>query len=200
MRSVFEFIVQPKEGRNTNIIEVDNQELILNTELGNHNYVSRIGVVKSIPFGNPSNIEVGDEVIVHHNVFRRFRDIRGAEKNSKSYYKEDMFFVATDQIFAYKREDKWKPIKGFNFVQPIEYDDMFSMDNEEPLKGILVYKDDSLKSVKENDLIGFEPGCEYEFIINGQRLYRVPTNSITIKCQYQGHETKYNSRWASSSN
>ena len=31
-----------------------------------------------------SEIKIGDEVIVHHNVFRRFRDIRGKEKNSKA--------------------------------------------------------------------------------------------------------------------
>ncbi len=33
---------------------------------------------------------------------------------------------------------------------------------------------------------------EYEFNIEGQRLYRVPTNQITIKYEYQGDEEEYN--------
>jgi hypothetical protein len=36
---------------------------------------------------------------------------------------------------------------------------------------------------------------EYEFIIEGQRLYRVPTNLITIKYEYQGDEEEYNPSW-----
>ena len=54
-----------------------------------------------------------DTVIVHHNVFRRWNDVSGKERNSKSFYKEDMYFVSEDQIFAYKQENKWKPMKGF---------------------------------------------------------------------------------------
>jgi hypothetical protein len=40
---------------------------------------------------------------------------------------------------------------------------------------------------------------EYEFIINKQKLYRIPTNQITIKYEYQGNEEEYNPSWAQSS-
>ena len=40
---------------------------------------------------------------------------------------------------------------------------------------------------------------EYEFNIEGERLYRVPTNKITIKYEYQGNEEEYNPSWSQSS-
>ena len=199
MKGVFDFVIMPKEDRYNNTKAVGDKELILNTELQNHNFVSRIGVVIATPNPNPTGIREGDEVILHHNVFRRFRDIRGEEKNSKSYYKNNMYFVSPDQIFAYKRTIKWIPLNGFNFVKPIKEDKMFSINFEKPLVGILKYKDPSLKEVTEGDLVGFKPGAEYEFLIDKEKLYRVPTNLITIKYEYQGNEEEYNPSWAASS-
>ena len=199
MKGVFDFVVMPKEDRYNNTKTVEGKELILNTELQNHNFVSRIGIVITTPNPNPTGICKGDEVILHHNVFRRFRDIRGEEKNSRSYYKNNMYFVSPDQIFAYKRMIKWIPLNGFNFVKPIKEDKMFSINFEKPLVGILKYKDPSLKEVEEGDLVGFKPGAEYEFLINKEKLYRVPTNLITIKYEYQGNEKEYNPSWAASS-
>ena len=83
MKAIFEFIVKPKNSRTNNEKVIGDSKLILNTELQNHNYVSREGVVIAIPLGIETSIKIGDEVIVHHNVFRRYRDIRGNEKNSK---------------------------------------------------------------------------------------------------------------------
>ena len=199
MKGVFDFVVMPKENRYNNTKTIEGKELILNTELQNHNFVSRIGVVMATPNPNPTGVREGDEVILHHNVFRRFRDIRGEEKNSRSYYKNNMYFVSPDQIFAYKRMIKWIPLDGFNFVKPIKEDKMFSINFEKPLVGILKYKDPSLKEVEEGDLVGFRPGAEYEFLINKEKLYRVPTNLITIKYEYQGNEEEYNPSWAASS-
>lgn len=199
MKGVFDFVITPKEHRYNNTKAVGDKELIINTELQNHNFVSRIGVVMATPNPNPTGVREGDEVILHHNVFRRFRDIRGEEKNSKSYYKNNMYFVSPDQIFAYKRIIKWIPLNGFNFVKPIKEDKMFSINFEKPLVGVLKYKDPSLTEVKEGDLVGFKPGAEYEFLIDKEKLYRVPTNLITIKYEYQGNEEEYNPSWAQSS-
>ena len=199
MKGVFDFVIMPKADRYNNTKTVGDKELIINTELQNHNFVSRIGVVMATPNPNPTGVREGDEVILHHNVFRRFRDIRGEEKNSRSYYKNNMYFVSPDQIFAYKRMIKWIPLNGFNFVKPIKEDKMFSINFEKPLVGILKYKDPSLTEVEEGDLVGFKPGAEYEFLIDKEKLYRVPTNLITIKYEYQGNEEEYNPSWAASS-
>jgi len=85
MQSLFSFIVEPKNGRYDNEVDIDGKKLIINTTMDDHKYVNRVGVVKSIPKIGKTNIKIGDEVIVHHNVFRRFYDVRGIEKNSSSY-------------------------------------------------------------------------------------------------------------------
>ena len=50
----------------------------------------------------------------------------------------------------------------------------------------------------KEELVGFRPSSEYEFIINGERLYRVMNKFITIKYEYQGNEKEYNPCWAQS--
>ena len=147
----------------------------------------------AIPKSHKTEIQVGDEVIVHHNVFRRWYDVRGIEKNSRSYYKEDEYFVTSDQIFLYKRNADWQAPKGFCFVKPIKSNDI--IEKEIPLRGIIKYVDKELKDIQKEDLVGFTPSSEYEFIVDGERMYRVPTNSISIKYERQGTETEYNPSW-----
>jgi|TARA_B110000914_G_scaffold56305_1_gene48908 hypothetical protein len=197
MHSVFNYLVAPKGSRTTGVKKIEGQTLLLNTDLQNHEYSNRIGKLLSLPLANVYNeLREGDDVIVHHNIFRRFRDVRGQEKNSKNYLSEDIYLVQPDQIYAYKRNNEWKALEGFVFVMPIKETKMFSLDSEKPLIGIVKYSNGEFK---EDDLIGFRPNSEYEFIIEGQRLYRVPTNSITIKYEHQGNEEEYNPGWAQSS-
>ena len=120
MQSLFNFIVQPKNGRYDNEVSIGNKKLIVNTTMDDHKYVNRIGIVRSIPKVGETNIKVGDEVIVHHNVFRRFYDVKGREKNSTSYFKEDLYFCYSDQIFLYKQNNEWKAPFDFCFVKPIK--------------------------------------------------------------------------------
>ena len=135
MRSLYSFIIEPKNNRYENTTKVDDVELILNTEIQDHKFVSRIGVVLETPIVGKTGIKKGDEVIVHHNVFRRFHDVRGEEKNSKSYFEEDKYFVFPEQVFMYKRNGEWKPLEGFCFVQPIKSKKLFSTNPEEEHTG-----------------------------------------------------------------
>jgi hypothetical protein len=200
MRSLYAFIIKPQNQRYNNTTKVDNVELILNTEIQDHKFVSRVGVVLETPINGKTGIKKGDEVIVHHNVFRRFHDVKGQEVNSKSYFEEDKYFVYPEQVFMYKRNNEWRPLEGFCFVQPIQNRKLFSIEPEEELTGILKYIDNGLikNGFNKNDLIGFTPDSEYEFIINKKRLYRVPTNSICIKYDSKGTETEYNPEWLKS--
>ena len=196
MQSVFNYLVSPKGNRTTGSKEIEGQTLLLNTDLQNHSYTNRVGTVLNLPLVGNEELKEGDDVIVHHNVFRRFRDVRGKEKDSKNYLSEDVYTVQADQIYAFKRDGEWKAMEGFCFVKPIKEDKMFSVDFEKPLIGIVKFGNDK---IKEESLVGFKPSSEYEFVIEGQRLYRVPINSITIKYEYQGNEEEYNPSWASSS-
>ena len=201
MRSLHAFIIEPENQRYNNTKKIDQIDLILNTDLQDHKFVSRVGKVISTPTIGKTGIKQGDKVLVHHNVFRRFHDVRGEEKNSKSFFEEDKYFVFPEQIFMYKRESKWMPLEGFCFVQPIENKNIFSNNPEQELTGIIKYLDNGLikNGIKEGDLIGFTPDSEYEFIVENKRLYRVPTNSICIKYEYQGTEKEYHPIWLQSS-
>jgi hypothetical protein len=195
MRALYDFIIEPVGERYNNKKNIEDNELILNTELHNHNYSNRVGKVIAVPSEIKTDIEVGDKVIVHHNVFRRFKDIRGVEKNSKSYYKDNIYFADDGQVYAYKRHNEWMSREGFNFVKPVKETKMFSTDFEKEGIGILYSKDPELKVLSEGDLVGFKPGAEYEFVIDKDRVYRVPTKSITIKYEHQGNEEEYNPSW-----
>ncbi len=201
MQSLFSFIVEPKNGRYDNEVDIDGKKLIINTTMDDHKYVNRVGVVKSIPKIGKTKIKIGDEVIVHHNVFRRFYDVRGIEKNSSSYFKEDLYFCFYDQIFLYKQDNEWKAPFDFCFVKPIVENkkQLVTVQKERPRVGILKYGNSSLNAFKVNEgsLVGFSPSSEYEFVIDNDRLYRMRTNDITIKYEYKGDEVEYNPSWAS---
>ena len=196
MKSVYNFVVTPKGKRYNNKKSIGNKELILNTEISNHLYVNREAIVISTPIIGDTNIKPGDTVIVHHNVFRRWHNQYGIEKNSKSFFNENTYLITEDQIFLYKTDKDWKPIKGYCFVKPLKAIDKFNIESEKPLTGIIKYSDGSFNI---NDLIGFTPNSEYEFVIDGEKLYRVYTKFITIKYEYQGDEEAYNPSWAQSS-
>jgi len=192
MKSVYNYVVEPVKSRYNNTADIDGGELILNTEIFNHKFVSREAIVKAIPTVGYTNIKVGNKVILHHNVFRRWHNQHGIEKNSRSYIDEKTYLVQPDQIFLYK-DTEWRAQKGYCFVAPIKSTDKLSVDKESPLVGVVKHTDGT---VNKGDLIGFKPGSEYEFIIDGQKLYRVLSNLITIKYEYQGNEEEYNPSWA----
>ena len=178
MQSLYNFIVEPIGGRYNNSTKIGDKELIVNTEVYNHQYVNRLAKVLSIPRATSTDLQVGDTVIVHFNVFRRWHNVRGQEKNSRSYFKENKYFVNDDQIFLYKRDKEWICPRGYCFVQPIKDNSELSVNTEKPLVGIVKHTDGRAEL---NSLIGFRPNIECEFVIDGKRLYRIPSQCITIK-------------------
>jgi|TARA_Y100001973_G_scaffold101469_1_gene164687 hypothetical protein len=196
MKSVYNFVITPKGDRYNNTKKVNDTDLILNTEVYNHQYVNRLATVISTPIIGETDIKPGDEIITHFNVFRRWHNVKGEEKNSKSYFNESTYFINKDQIFLYKRNNKWNVPKGYCFVKPLKKKDQFNIDVERPLIGIVKYSDGT---VEKGDLIGYRPKTECEFVIDGQRLYRILSNFITTKYEYQGDEEEYNPSWTESS-
>ena len=192
MNAYKDFIVSPIGRRYNNVSRIDDKELILNTEVFNHQYINRKAKVIATPLLFQSPINVGDEVIVHHNIFRRWHDVKGRERNSRSYWKEDKYIISEDQIYLYNN----KAMPGYSFVQPIKSNSKLDNNTEQPLVGVIKYTDGTFDI---NTLVGFTPNSEYEFVIEGKRLYRVLNKFITIKYEYQGNEKEYNPSWAKSS-
>jgi len=197
---VFDFIVKPVGSRYENSIDIDGKKLIVNTKIESFKSVNNIAEVVSIPLAYKTDIKVGDTVVIHHNVFRRFYDMKGKQKNSRSYFKEDLYFCSSDQIYLYKTDTEWKSFGNRCFIKPLKNIDHLKLDKERKLIGILKYGNDSLKELKINpgDLVGYTPFGEYEFIIEGQRLYCMKSNDIVIKYEYKGDEEEYSPSWSQS--
>ena len=200
MNSLFDFIVEPIGQRYSNEVKLGDKSLIINSKIESYKAVNNIGKVIELPKTYKTNIKKGDLVMIHHNVFRRFYDMKGREKNSKSYFKDNLFFVQEDQIYLYKRKDKWKAFQDRCFIAPIR--DQVHIHNwvEQNLIGILKYGNSALEAlgINEGDLVGYTPDGEYDFVVDGKRLYCMKSNDIVIKYEHQGNEVEYNPSWAQS--
>jgi hypothetical protein len=201
MKSLFDFIVEPYGQRYNNEIKVGDKSLIINTQVETFKSVNNIAKVIEIPLSYKTPIKKGDLIMIHHNVFRRWYNIRGEEKNSKSYFKDNLYFVHQDQIYLYKRKDQWKAFQDRCFIAPLR--DEVEINNwlEKSLIGVLKYGNSALEAleINEGDVIGYKPFGEFEFIVDGKRLYCMKSNDIVIKYERQGNEVEYNPSWAQSS-
>jgi hypothetical protein len=196
MKPVYDYVIKPLGKRYNNSIEVaDGKSLIVNTEIFNHGYINRKAVVISTPIDNVHKLQKGQEVIVHHNIFRRWHNVKGVEKNSRGFLKEDEYLASPDQIYMYKDLD-WKCINGYTFVKPLKSTNKYSTQKERPLIGVVKYSDGTFLPTQ---LVGFRPSSEFEFTIDGERLYRVLNDFITIEYEYKGNEEEYNPSWTKSS-
>ena len=197
MKSLYNFIVKPYKSRYDNIRKIGDKTLIINTTIENHRFVSKEAVVVSVPAAFDSQIKPGDKVYVHHNLFRRWYDQKGRERNSSSYFKDDLYFASIDQIYMYN--DKCH--LNYCFVKPILNNDNLDVIKEQPNVGIVKYTNSSLEAagITPGTLVTFTPSSEFEFIIGDERLYCMKSNDIAITHENEGDKKEYNPSWAKSS-
>jgi len=200
MKSLYDFIVEPVGDRYNNSKKINKKDLILNTKIESWKFVNRVAKVISTPLAFTTNIKKGDLIIVHQNIFRRFYNMQGKQSNSRSYFKDNLYFVALDQIYLYKKDNKWLSFGDRCFVAPIESNDL-STQKEQPYVGILKIGNDKLELSKINpgDVVGFKPGCEWEFFIDEEKVYCMKSNDIVIKYGNKENKREYNPSWAHSS-
>ena len=200
MNSVYDFIITPKEGRYNNEKKIGDKTLVLNTSIEDHKLVSKQAIIVAVPLAFKTILKVGDEVMVHHNIFRRWYDVKGKDRNSGQYFKEDLYFCKPDQVYLYKRNNKWFSIGQRCFVKPIKDVDNLTIDIEQKHIGILKIGNSSLEALGINpgDLVGYKSNREWEFIIDEDRLYCMKSNDIIIEYEYQGNEEEYNPSWTRS--
>jgi hypothetical protein len=201
MNSLYDFIVEPVGEKYSNTVKVGNKELVVNTKIENWKFVNRIAKVVKTPLAIKTLIKKGDLVVVHQNVFRTFYDMKGVKKKSRSYFKDNLYFCAIDQIYLYKNNKGYHSFGDRCFIQPIKDNQDLTLDKEQKLIGILKYSNSSLEALEINqgDLVGYTPNGEWEFLVDNERLYCMKSNDIVIKYENQGNEEKYNPSWASSS-
>ena len=198
MKSLYDFIIKPLGDRYENEIKIGDKTLVLNTKIESFKSVNNLAVVIETPKAFKTSIQKGDIVLIHHNVFRVFYDMKGVKKNSRSYFKDDLYFCAVDQIYLYKNTEDWKSFGDRCFVMPLKNEDILTNDKEQKLIGILKYGNNSLKALNINpgDIVGFTPNSEWDFIVDEQRVFCMKSNDIVIKYEHQGNQVEYNPSWA----
>ena len=200
MNSIYDFIVKPVGDKYKNTVKVGGKDLVVNTRIENWKFVNRLAEVIKIPLAFNTGIKKGDKVLIHQNVFRTFYDMRGEKKKSRSFLKDDYHLCSFDQIYMYKNKNGWHTVGERCFVQPIKDNNDLTLRKERSLTGILKYGNKSLEDLRitPGDVIGFTPNSEWEFLVDGERLYCMKSNDIVIKYERKGDEEKYNPSWSQS--
>jgi hypothetical protein len=181
LRAVNQFIVQGQRYNNTK------GDLIVNTSEEDHRFSNREGVVVALPLGYDGPIGVGDTLLVHHNVFKYYNDMKGRQQSGRSFFRDDLFLVDYDQFYMWRSDGDWVPHDRYCFVEPIPPKEsiIFKPLTEEPLMGVMRYPNDYLKGqgIESGDTVTFRPESEYEFIVDGEKLYRMFDHQVTCKIQ-----------------
>ena len=201
MKSLYDFIVKPIGDKYKNTVKIAGKEIVVNTKIENWKFVNRLAQVIETPLAFKSGIKKGDIVVIHQNVFRTFYDMKGKKKKSRSYFKNDLYFCSLDQVYLYKNKNGWNTVGDRCFITPIKSNDSLTLDKERKLIGILKYGNKSLEAlgITPGSLVGYTPNGEWEFLVEGKRLYCMKSNDIVIKYEHQGNEEEYNPSWAASS-
>lgn len=186
MRSPFYFIAEPiDDKRYNNTRDIGGVEFIVNTSEEDHRFSNRYARVVETPLGYTGPIIPGDILLVHHNVFKFYNDIKGRRKSGKSFFRDNKFFIESEQFFMYKRVDTWYSYDRYCFVKPIPAIDSYIKKpfSDEPLMAEMKYSNDYLKSrgISDGDIVCFSPESEYEFDVDGEKLYRMYDHQIAIK-------------------
>ena len=100
MQSPFSFIVRPVNGtRYDNVKKIADLDFLISVSKEDHKTANRYAQVVSTPINYSGDVNIGDILLVHHNVFKYYNDMYGREKSGKSFFKDDLFFIDFDQIF-----------------------------------------------------------------------------------------------------
>ena len=185
MRSLHQFIVKPVgDKRYNNTKEIGGIDFIVSTSEEDFKSSNRHAEVVEVPISYKGEISKGDILLVHHNVFKFYNDMRGRRRSGKSFFKDNLFFLDADQFFAYKKDDVWKGYDRYCFVRPIDKEEsyIYKPISNEPLVGRLKYPNEYLKTqgLKSGDRVSFKPESEYEFNVDGAVLYRIFDHQITL--------------------
>jgi len=201
MQSLYQFIIEPVGERYNNKIKIDKKELIINSSISDHKFINTTAKVIDIPKAIKTPIKKGDTIIVHHNLFRRYYNLKGKSVNSSKFFKDNLYFAEINQVYLYKRNNKWRTTYEYCFVKPILENNILSKSKLKKNTGILKYDNSTLDALEimPGDLVGFKPNREFQFIVDNELLYCMESNDIVIKYEHKRNETEYNPSWAKSS-
>lgn len=201
MKPLNDFLIQPLGERYNNKLDVDGKELLLNSNIENYKFVNKLALVIEHPLNFCTDIEVGDIIVIHHNVFRRYYNMKGEERNSRSYFKNGQYLVSPEQIFLYYKNDRWNSFLDRCFVIPIREKNHIENKKTKSNYGILKYGNKKLEelNIYEGQTISFKNRREFEFAVNNDLLYCMRSNDILLNHGYKENQEEYNPSWAKGS-
>jgi hypothetical protein len=185
MVSPFYFVIKPLgDNRYDNVKKFGGVDFIISASQEDYTVTNRFAVVEAVPLYYDGDISKGDIVVVHHNVFRIYYDVYGAERSSWNHFKDNIFLIDSDQVFLYKKEDgEWKSPMPYCFIKPVDNVDseILTSSIEQRLIGVVKYIPENKLNIHKDDVVSFRPESEYEFKIDGEKLYRMRLNGLCLK-------------------
>jgi hypothetical protein len=184
MKSPYFFVITPKGSEYDDEIEIAGKKITVNSSLEDHRHVNRFATVLSTPVHYEGDISPGDTIIVHHNVFRTYFDVKGRSKKSPNYFKDNLYFIDPFQFYVFHNGTEWRSVEDWCFVKPVDKENAYLYeDGYEEHTGILVYGNNRLEEigVLPGQRVKFLKDSEYEFTIEGELLYRMNTKDIVAK-------------------
>jgi hypothetical protein len=183
MKSPLYFVVEPVGDKLYD--NTTDYGLVLSASKEDHTVTNRFATVIATPIGYTGEIVPGDTLMVHHNVFRKYFDMRGKEVYGPSHFRDKAFLVDHEQYFLYRHDGQWKAPHPYCMVKPVDnLQDHVLVDpeREQPLLGVLKYGNEYLysKGLNDGDLISFQPESEYPFTVDGEKLYRMLSKNICV--------------------
>lgn len=174
MKSPDSFVISPLNNDRYDKASKQGTGLLLSIDKEDYTISNRLGVVIETPINYDGAIAKGDTLLVHHNVFRQYYDMAGLERDGNSYFRENMFLVNDEQFFLFKHNDQWIVPTPYCFIKPIEGEELVGtiryMNSKMEAMGLLV-----------GDKVIFQPDSEYEFYVDGEKLYRMYTRNLCLK-------------------
>jgi hypothetical protein len=182
MQSPESFIVTPKEKKYKSGKKIGDVVFETVTSIENAKDVSKEAIVVALPLNYTGEIEVGDELIIHHNIFRDYYGHSGKMKHSRAFLYDDFYTAIPEEVFLYKKNGEWKPNDGFCFIEPIEEDSISILEGGFlPFTGT-VWLSNTHKTKKP---IGFTPESEYEVWIGDKLYYRMRDVDVCIYDRFE---------------
>ena len=181
MKALYEYLIKPVGERYNNVKQIGGKDVIVNTTMDetDFKYTNRIAEVIAVP-KNRGELQVGDKIIVHHNTFRKWFNVRGHLKDSSNFVKEGCFYADLDMIFAYDRGDGWKSLADYCFVEPTEMElNDYGMALNTKVTSVTqgkVYITNPIlerQGVEVGDQVVFNKSAAYKFQIDGKLLYKM---------------------------
>lgn len=179
MKPRWDYLIKPYGQAYNNTKKIAGENFVINTSMEDATFVNRLGVVCAVPSGG--QVPLGSIVVVHHNVFRTYLDMKGKKRKSNEYFREDEYLVDPSKIYMYNEGDGWKTTEGFCFVNPIDYiqdSEIYRSDKQEE-EHVGVIKSSSIHA--EGTKVAFTRNSEYEFTIDDEKTYRMKDSDICIK-------------------